>query len=503
MKKITLLSLLIALFTSFIQAEDNGKITILHTNDIHGSFVPMTIKSDQPDKPERKLGGFLALDDYVKKIRSNNTNLLLLDAGDFMTGNPICDIEVNGVQGGAMIQFFNLLQYDGQTLGNHEFDISLKNIRQLTNLADYPFFSANLFTIEKELFTENPYHIYQKGDLSIGVIGVIVDDLPEYINAPQKNQVFLKPAASVVDSLATVLDPQTDLIIVLSHSGLGSDKSIAQKVGSVVDLIIGGHSHTRMKEAEKVNGVLIVQAGDKLRNVGKLELSVKNDRIENYDYALVPLWNEDIESNPELEKLVKKYQEQIDKEYGRVIGKLLTPWRRSYHHESNLGNFVADVIRKYMDSDVAAINSGGLRQNLNAGPITKLDIKNILPFSNTITYFTATGQDILDFVELNARASAYDLHGILQVSGIKYEYEKLGNGEVKILGAWIHGIPLNLKRNYTFATVDFVVANAEKYLGFEPKNVQDTMTLLTDAVTRNIEERKRIRSKVAGRMIQK
>ena len=487
---------------SFPLFAGNGKITILHTNDIHGNFTPYVVKSKKSGKGNRELGGFLALQSYVSDIRSKEKNVLLFDAGDFMTGNPICDIEYKGARGGAMVDFFNYLKYDGQTLGNHEFDVSLKNTRALMKLMKYPVFSANLFTTDGKLFAPELYHIYKKDGLRIGVIGVIVDDLPNYINAPQKNQLQLKSSAHVVDSLADVLDPKTDLLIVLSHCGIEIDRQIAQKVGPKIDLIIGGHSHTTLKKAEFENGVLIVQTGSKLRNLGRIDLTVRDDAIKWYKYQLIPLWNEDIRIDRELEQIVQNFKSQIDKEYGRVIGKLLKPWTRSHHQESNIGDFIADVIRDYAHADIAGINSGGIRQNLPAGPIKKLDIKNILPFDNAVSVITVSGKDVLDFVKTNAKSSAYKLHGILQISGLKYEYEKTAN-DVKILKVEVNGKLLEPNKTYTFATVDFVVANADKYLGFQPKKVKNLNMPLSDLVMQTIEAKKEVSSKVEGRMVKR
>lgn len=504
-RKLTINLLIFALFAiSIISLYSQEKtITILHTNDIHGSFLPMTIKAREAGQNDRELGGFLALDHFVSEIRTQQKNVLLLDAGDFMTGNPICDIEVDSARGGAMVQFFNFLKYDGQTLGNHEFDISLVNIHKLIKISDYPVFSANVFTTDGKLFTEKPYHIFQKGNLSIGVIGVIVDDLPDYINAPQKNQVLLKPAATVIDSLAKIIDGETDLVIVLSHCGLDEDRKIAEAVGNEVDAIVGGHSHTRMQQAEKVNNILIVQAGSNLANLGRLDLTVDNDRIKNYIYKLIPLWNENIAPRPELAEKVKFYDEEIRRDYGRVIGELLTPWRRSHNNESNIGDFLADVIREYASANIAGINSGGIRQNLEVGPITKLDIKNILPFANSITIFYVSGKEVMEFVEQNAKSSAHQSNGILQVSGIRYEFKKISDGEVKILKVEIEGKPLELEKSYKFATLDFVANNSEKYLGFKPQNPTDLMMPLSELVMKAVEQRQKISSKIGGRMVKK
>ena len=486
---------------TFTAENSSNKITILHTNDIHGNFQPIIIKAKNPREQDRKLGGVLALDSYLSQIRKQTANILFLDAGDFMTGNPICDIKYKGAIGGPMIQFFNELKYDGVTLGNHEFDISLQNVRNLIKLADFPVFSANLFTLDGELFADEPYHIFQKNGLSIGVIGVIVDDLPDYINAPQKDELILKPAASVIDSLARLIDPETDLIIALSHSGFGQDKIIAEKIGAEVDIIIGGHSHTRIKKAIQINGKLIVQAGSKWANLGRLDITVKNDKVSDFNYKLIPLWNDGIKPNPDLVNIFDYYESEIDKEYGRVIGELITTWQRSSAIESNIGNFITDCIRDYSNADFALINSGGIRSNLNAGPIKKLDIKNILPFSNSITKFQASGKDVLDLIQLNAEASAFNLHGILQVSGLKYEWKKAGNDKIEIVKALISGQEIDKNKIYTGATVDFIISNAEKYLGFEPKQVNDLMMALSEVVMKKIEQKQVIKSKVEGRMV--
>ncbi|HDQ00504.1 MAG TPA: bifunctional metallophosphatase/5'-nucleotidase [bacterium] len=493
----------LTLFSGFIFVADatDTRITIVHTNDIHGNFAPQAIRSKEPGQPDRLLGGFVALQAYVSEIRAKNVPVLLLDAGDFMTGNPICDIEFQGVRGGVLVEFFNIIGYDGQTLGNHEFDISLDHARELINLAQYPVFSANLFTTDGRYITDQPYHIYQKGGIRVGVIGVIVDDLPEYINAPQKNQVKLRPAALVVDSLAMVLDDETDLIVVLSHSSIEMDRKIAKHVGDKIDVIVGGHSHTRMKEAENVNGVLIVQAGAQLANLGVLHLTVENDRITDHDYQLTPLWNEDITPDKKLEKMVQHYQEEIDREYGKVIGELKKPWRRSHFHESNVGNYISDVIRTHSGADIAGINSGGIRINLDTGPIKKLDIKNLLPFGNTIVVFEATGEEILKFIRLNARSSVHQLSGILQLSGLSYECLKTKDNKLEVIQALINKKQIEADKTYRFATVDFVVANWEKYLGFEPRQVTDTQTTLSELVMHSIEEQNIVSSKVEGRML--
>lgn len=477
-------------------------VTILHTNDIHGSFLPITIKPDDGNERERELGGILALNHFVKKIRQDQKNVLLLDAGDFMTGNPICDMEYEGALGGPMIKFFNYIGYEGMSPGNHEFDISVENAKKLFSLCDFPVFSANLFSLDNNLFTAEPYQIYSKGNLVIGVIGVIVDDLPNYLNRPQKDQVLTKPSLPIIDSLAQILDPITDLIVVLSHSGLEMDKSVAEKLGSEVDIIIGGHSHSRLEKVMQVNRKLIVQTGSKLRNLGRLDLTVVADTVQSFNYSLIPLWNEGISKDTVLFNEVSTYKRLIDEEYGKVIGELKTAWRRSGDSESNIGNYITDCIRNFSESDFALINSGGIRQDLARGPIKKLDVKNILPFNNSITKFEATGKQIMDLIRRNASTGVADHSGILQVSGLRYECKIIENGTVTILTASINGEKIDPARKYKGATVDFVITNADKYFGFVPTEVLDMMMPLTEVVMKAIEAQKVIDSKIEGRIVE-
>jgi 5'-nucleotidase len=199
---------------------------------------------------------------------------------------------------------------------------------------------------------------------------------------------------------------------------------------------------------------------------------------------------------------VNHYKKLIDEEYGKVIGELKTPWRRSGDSESNIGNYITDCIRNLTGVDFALINSGGIRQDLARGPIKKLDVKNILPFNNSITKFEATGTQIVDLIHRNASTGMADHSGILQVSGLRYELKILGDGTVSILNATMNGEKIIPERKYKGASVDFVISNADKYFGFVPTEVFDMMMPLTEVVMKAIEEQKVIDSKIEGRIVE-
>lgn len=150
------------------------ELIILHTNDIHGKFTetPATWVEGEPP-----IGGFSNLSVFVATERARTPNVLLLDAGDLMTGNPICDYDYEGVKGGAMMAFMNMLQYDAMCVGNHEFDHGLEELDGLLSLARFPVLSANTYTPDGDLTAPARHVIVKRGGLRVGVIGLLTEDL--------------------------------------------------------------------------------------------------------------------------------------------------------------------------------------------------------------------------------------------------------------------------------------------------------------------------------------
>ena len=503
MKKNILTSLVISVLLIVNQGFSQKKLTFLHTNDIHGNYTVRSTKSAE-DGDTLRYGGFIALKHYVDEIkRETNDNYLLFDAGDFMTGNPICDISHQGAKGGALVSFFNYLEYDGLTLGNHEFDISVDNAQALMKLCDFPVFSANLFEKKGQLFTEKAYHIYTKNDLKIGVIGIMVHDLGGYLNKSQRQKIYTIPAVNVINKLAEMIDEETDLIVLLSHSGFDLDKDIAEKLSDKVDIIIGGHSHTRLNTPVVVNDIIIVQAGSKCSNLGRLDVTVKDDRVSQYNGKLIFLDNSEITEDVYLKKQIKKYENLIDLEYGKIIGHLKSDWMRNRRGESNLGNFICDCIRDFAKTDVAVMNSGGIRKGLVAGPVKGIDVKEILPFLNQICVTELPGTKIKQIVATNIKAVQGGHFGILQTSGLEYVYRLQSNQKFEILDMSINGAPVEDEKNYTLATVDYVLSNADQYFGFDTPKYKNLYTPIADVVMNRIRELNVVESKIEGRIIEK
>jgi len=223
-----------------------------------------------------------------------------------------------------------------------------------------------------------------------------------------------------------------------------------------------------------------------------------------HDYALIPCWVDSVtQPDPLLAGRIKGYQEQIDADYGRTIGQLTTDWQRNSQGESNIGNYIADVMRRTAAADFAVINSGGIRKDMPAGPIKKLDIVEILPFTNTLVTFTCTGEELMKIVQSNVRSAAREEPGVLQVSGLKYQYRVTPGGTIEITGAMINGNAIDPQATYTGATIDFILfGQAERFFGFAPTGkTENTNQILSDVVVTHIETQPAVASSIEGRMV--
>jgi 5'-nucleotidase / UDP-sugar diphosphatase len=471
------------------------KITILHTNDMHGSFLPQPA-TWEPDKP--MVGGFAALDYYVQQQKAQAGRNLLLDAGDLMTGTLICDMKYDGAYGGALVDMMNMIGYDGWVFGNHDFDKGASNLRGLMGLAKFPVFCANMVK-GNLLFAKEPYHIYQFDSLKVGVIGLTYFPMAG-MAAPEKLDGFdsVDPVQTVNKEVSEI-DSITDLIIVLSHLGIDRDSMLAERVKGV-DLIVGGHSHTRLEHPMRVNGVLIVQTGSNCRNLGRIDLTVAGDSVMAYDGKLIPMYTKGIHSNPIIAALADSFKAEIDKDYGTVIAQLNDNWVTEYRTESNIGDWFTDAMKNRMNTDVAFLNSGGIRKNLDAGPITKMDIHEILPFDNAIVTFKISGKDLIEIARKNVGLENNGTQGSLQMSGLSYVFQG-DSSYLKLLEVKVDGTPVDTAKIYSVATIDYVaISNPDKYFGLEPHDIKQTDLGLTQLILDAAAQAGKIDSKIEGRI---
>lgn len=254
--------------------ENDLKLTILHTNDVHSRLEPFP----QDGSPNAGLGGVAARAEVIKNIRNTTEHILLLDAGDIFQGTPYFNL----YKGEPEIKAMSMMGYDAATIGNHDFDGGLDNLALQLNHANFPLLNCNYNFINTPMQGKTlPYKIFEKGELKIGVLGVGVELqglVPENLYG---NTIYEEPITKANEKAEFLKKQGCDFVICLSHLGdkYQDDKvsdEILAKQSFYIDLIIGGHTHRFFKEPRKYynklgGDVIVNQVGWGGINLGRLD----------------------------------------------------------------------------------------------------------------------------------------------------------------------------------------------------------------------------------------
>ncbi|MFW6129006.1 MAG: bifunctional metallophosphatase/5'-nucleotidase [Candidatus Aminicenantaceae bacterium] len=491
----------ILFFNLFVNAGAES-ICIVHSNDTHGNYKSFKIKIDEK---ERLVGGMQATSHYLNSIRKTEENVLVIDKGDVMTGTQATEIKYKGVIGGAMIEFLNRMAYDVWCLGNHDFDRGQENALGLANIAEFPTLLANIiYKKEKKLFPVNPYAIFSIGGLKVGIIAMMEEHFLLEVQKEMTIGLDVLPVIPTLNSYVPDIDKKTDLIIVVLHGWYEKGIKIAKKVPGI-DIVLVASEDGKF---DNINGVLVQSTFGHQRTLGYLKVDVKNDKIISYEEKLIWLWADvDMKPHPQVSRLVKEVDEKIVLEYEKVIGEAKSTLRGLRNSvESELGNWITDVMRWKTGAQIGLHNSGGIRSIIRVGPIKKSDVFNVSPFHNTIVLFELTGQQIKDLLEFDIERG-WDR---LQISGLKYRYYPKNkkpygdrikyievNGEVLVK----EGEVLLPEKVYSAASNNYLTGHAEdKYFGFPLKKIKDTHCPLNRALMEWLEKNKILDYKVEGRI---
>ena len=355
------------------------KITILHTNDHHGHFW-------KNRRGEYGLSAQKTLIDRIRnEVRSDGGFTLVLSGGDINTGVPESDLQDAEPDFKAM----SLIGYDAMVLGNHEFDKPLDVLAKQKEWSKFPFLSANVIKKSTGQPLYQPYVTYSIDGLRVAIMGLTTADTPKLVTPSNVKSLRFKDPIKTAQRLVPVLEKKAGLIIALTHMGyheLGLHGSNAPgdvtltEFSSGIDLVVGGHSHTKLEEAIVENGTIIVQANAVGRYVGRLDIEFKDDITTLKNYRLIPvnlkksamidgkkvrvLMEKEIPEDQELLAFLKTFQDQGAQELGVVIGstdgEFIGERKVVRFQETNLGNLIARAQRLKVGADVGVMNSGVL-----------------------------------------------------------------------------------------------------------------------------------------------
>ncbi len=481
-------------------------VRILYVNDFHGFAEP-----HKPLGSEDKLGGIAYLAGRVDLLRSQRPSLLLA-AGDMIQG----DNWANLFQGKSSIEVMNAMKFDAMVVGNHEFDFGQEVLWNRISEAGFPVLGANV----EGFGALEPYVIKEVDGVKVAIIGVVTADTP--ISTDPRNVMGLKfdPPPDAVRKYVRQLKGKADIFVVLSHIGYAADRTLAEDVTGI-DVIVGGHSHTKLETPVKVGGAVIVQAWDHAKALGVLDLTVQDGMISGYEGHIEKIKPEEGGEDKAVMAIVEKYGDRVNKVLDEPIGtaEVDLDGENVRTRETNLGDLIADIMRKTSGADAALINGGSIRTSIDKGQIRVKDVYSVLPFDNYIVAIKLTAAQLKEALEHGVSAVERGEGRFPQVSGLTFTYLPSAPPGSRVRQVLIEGRPLEPDKEYSVATNDFLAAGGDGYKAFgeavrsskdfavvggmmkgDKLVYSDAGKWLRDVVIEYIKERKSIAPVVEGRI---
>ncbi|CRF32246.1 5'-nucleotidase/2',3'-cyclic phosphodiesterase-like esterase [Brachyspira suanatina] len=453
---------------NILSPKESGNIIIIHMNDTHGK-----------DEEENGMYGAARRAAYIKQVKATNDNVLVLHAGDTITGSIYSTV----FKGQDEVKIMNELGVGSTTVGNHFVDYGLDNFNQIIKDRKFPTLSVNIKNKSDNSYYAKPYMVTNINRVKVAIIGVTVTDSgynPQYT----QNLIFEDEIQSLKKFMSEIpLNTTNDVTILLSHAGYNVDREIANAMPNTFDIIIGGHTHTVLYNADIVNGTPIVQAGSYGQYLGNINLYANNGSMLKFNYKLVPM-DSSIKQDPDMLALVNEMKAQVQQESNVRIGTLsedLTYNVIEIRSKSTpLGNFVCDLIydsnQEGDKADIVFINSGGIRAGFSKGDITLANIMTVSSFDNEVILVTLTGKDILDLLKIACKKSTV-IQGnsggsFLQMSkGMEVRYSSNGD----LISAKLNNVDINESQSYRVALSAFIYSSSD-YVNITQKGKNINMT---------------------------
>ena len=516
MKKLLALLLVLSMLLGFAAiaeeaAPEHSSVVVLYTNDVHCGYADNI--------------GYAGLSAYKKAFEKAGNTVLLADCGDAIQGDTIGTLS----KGEYIIDMMNYVGYDVATIGNHEFDYGMDQFMALTEKANFPYVSANFVDKDGNPFFD-AYKIIEAGGWKIAFVGVSTPETlfksnPVNFQDAEGNFIYsfcgegdgkgvYTAAQNAVDAARA---EGADIVIAITHLGTDaasipftSNDLIMNTTG--IDAVLDGHSHSTWEQEMVKNAareeVILTSTGTKLENVGALTIGY--DAENDVPTLSTKLHNESLFQDDETAEFIAGIAVQFEGLLNEVVAHTdvdlitkdpATGERMVRSCETNLGDLCADAYLNMLGADIAFVNGGGVRADIAAGDITYGNIIKVHPFGNEACLILATGQQILDALELGSSGLPGELGGFLQVAGLTYEVdtsipstvEQDANGaftgvagERRVKNVLVNGEPIDPAGEYKLASHNFMLKNGgDGYAMFKDDEILKDCVMIDNQVLIN------------------
>ena len=458
-------------------------LTILHTNDFHARFEPIS-KYDGPcgaeDNTEGKcFGGTARLVNAIAEARGRTNNAILVDGGDQFQGT----LFYSYYKGKMAAEFMNKLGYDGMTVGNHEFDDGPEVLAGFMDAVDFPILMSNADVSAEPLLADKlaKSTVIERGGEKIGLIGLTPQDTDE-LASPGDNVTFSDPVTAVQGEVDALTAMGVNKIIVLSHSSYAVDQRVAAQTTGV-DVIVGGHSNTLLSNTnDRAEGPYPTMVGDtaivQAYAYGKFlgELNVTFDDAGNITEAkgepilIDAAVTEDAATVARIAELAQPLEEIRNKVVAQTAEPIGGDRAVCRAMECTMGNLIADaMLARVADQgiSVAIQNGGGIRASIDAGEVTMGDVLTVLPFQNTLSTFEVTGAVLVEALENGVGQVEEGAGRFPQVAGMTFAFDASAEAGSRVSDVMIGGMVVDMDKVYGVVSNNYVRNGGDGYKMFK------------------------------------
>ncbi|WP_298560458.1 bifunctional metallophosphatase/5'-nucleotidase [uncultured Aliiroseovarius sp.] len=495
-------------------------LTVLHTNDFHARFEPIS-KYDSgcsaEDNTEGKcFGGSARLQTAIEEARSRTNNAILVDGGDQFQGT----LFYTYYKGALAAEMMNQMGYDAMTVGNHEFDDGPEVLRGFMDAVNFPVLMSNADVSGEPLLADKlaKSTVIERGGEKLGLIGLTPQDTDE-LASPGDNIVFTDPVDAVQGEVDKLTEMGVNKIIVLSHSGYGVDQKVAAGTTGV-DIIVGGHTNTLLSNSNEraegpyptmVGSTAIVSAYAYGKFLGELNVTFDDDGniteakgeplimdggVHEHEATKARIAEAAAPLEEIRQRVVANTAEAIDGERGSCRAM-----------ECAMGNIIADAMLdrvKDQGIQIAIQNGGGIRASIDAGDVTMGEVLTVLPFQNTLSTFQVTGETIIAALENGVSQHEDGAGRFPQVAGMTYAFDVSKPAGERVSDVMVGGAPIDPAKMYGVVSNNYVRNGGDGYKMFRgAQNAYDYGPDLADVTAEYMAKMGPVKPMLDGRITQK
>jgi 5'-nucleotidase / UDP-sugar diphosphatase len=488
--------------TSTATSLASDRIQLLHTDDIHGHLDYDVIRSGSSSFNQ---GGLAQVAAQVGTLRARGADrTLLVDGGDAWQGTFIS----NANRGEAVTKAMSLMKYDAMAVGNHDFDWGQDILAQRSKEAGFPFLATNVVETASGKIPAylKPYVVRTTPLAKVGILGITNPEGNTIVKATSVAGLKFGAPASMIQPYLAELQKLADIIVVVAHIGTADATKLARDVPGI-DVIVAAHDHIPVQTARVEGKTTIVDAGAYTQYLGRLEIVVDpathkmKDAIRAGELVAIAS-NQNLKPDPEVAAIVEARRAEAEKYTTRVVGVIKNDLDNP-RDENGIGNMIGDAFVEYgqkmgWKTDVGFYNAAGVRAPLIAGPVTYGQLYQVLPFENTVVSVDLTGDQLREVLE-----DASGRAGRLQIGGGSWVYRFLNDSGKRVLEATIAGQPLDPKRVYHVATIDYLLLGGDGHTWFAKGTNVIYGDIEVDVVAAYMTAHSPLDPKVEGRITQR